>query len=192
MFAAPNQPSAPPPSTYAAPGAPPAKSEAGEFTRMFESPLRPEPLKQVQGGAPDPYAGLGPAGPTQPAPAGEFTMMFGAKDLPPAKTPPIAPPVVSAPGSGSATNVFETPQFTGGFKVPGAATPSSGPAPSVGQIEYSTLMSKPSEGILAQAAAAQPVEEQKSFFKRNMPLILIGAAFLLLLIIIIVVFALKK
>jgi hypothetical protein len=158
---------------------------------MFESPLRPAPLKEVQGGAPDPFAGRPQTAPMQAAPEGEFTKIFGTRDLPPAAKP-IATPTPRPAGGASATNAFQVPapgeapgpMIGGGFN-------SSGPPASIGSTEYTTMMSQSSGGLLAQAAAAQP-EEEKSFFQKNKALILIGAAFLLFFIIILVVFAMRK
>ena len=158
---------------------------------MFDSPLHPAPLKPTAGPA-DPFAGRPNVGPVEAAPQGEFTKMFGAKDLP--LTPP-KPMTAAGPRPPGATNVFQTPSATGGFKLGNTGTyvpPSAGPAPSVGQAEYTTMMSKSSTGLLAEAANAEPEMAQKSFFKKNLPLILVGAGFLVFFIIILVIFAMKK
>jgi hypothetical protein len=167
------------------PAATPKKSDqAGEFTRMFESPLRPEPMQPAQG-APDPFAGRSNVPPPQAAPVGEFTRMFGTKDAPPQRTTPLGPPTPPSPGNAGATNAFRTPSPT-----PGSYQQSQ--PQHFGPSEFTGMMATPSAGLLAQAAAAAPVEQKQSFFKKYLPVILIFGALIVVLIIILIFFASRK
>ena len=77
----------------------------------------------------------------------------------------------------------------GGF---GQAPSAQGPPPSVGAQNYTSIMARPSEGILAQAAAAAPVEEKKGFFKTYWPLIAGLSVLVIALVVIIIIFSKKN
>jgi hypothetical protein len=177
-----------PPGAYPAP--PQRGDDASEFTRMFNSPLEPAPLKSVQG-PPDPFGGRPNVPQPQQAPAGEFTQMFGRHEGPPPPPPPIATPTPRPPSAGGATSVFETPrpQMSGGASY---GQQHQGPAPSVGAGSFTSIMSRPSEGILAQAAAAEAPVKKKGFFKTYWPLILVVVVLISAMVVLLIVFAKKR
>jgi hypothetical protein len=66
-----------------------------------------------------------------------------------------------------------------------------GPAPSVGAGSFTSIMSRPSEGILAQAAAAEAPAKKKGFFKTYWPLILVFVVLIVVLVVVLIIFAKK-
>lgn len=125
-LAAPLRP--PDPQPLAAPPPPQAKSEPGEFTRMFQSPVA-TPIAQPSASAPTPL--VSPAAvpmPVAPAPSaktpppgakepGEFTRMFqapaGYAKPAPAAPAPSAAPAATKSGPGEFTRFFQTPSPAG-------------------------------------------------------------------------------
>jgi hypothetical protein len=155
---------------------------------MFNSPLEPTPLKAVQG-PPDPFGGRPNVPQPQQAPAGEFTQMFGRHEGAPPPPAPIATPTPRPPSAAGATSVFETPrpQMSGG--TPYGQQQYQGPGPSVGAGSFTSIMSRPSEGILAQAAAAEAPAKKKGFFKTYWPLILVFVVLIVALVVVLIVFS---
>jgi serine/threonine protein kinase len=155
---------APLPGAYASPPPPPHREdEASEFTRMFNSPQEPVPLKPVQG-PPDPFGGRPNVPQPQQAPAGEFTQMFGRHDGPPPPPPAIATPTPRLPSASGATSVFETPrpQMSGGASY---GQQYQGPPPSVGAGSFTSVMSRPPEGIVPQRSAETPSRKLTRMFR---------------------------
>jgi hypothetical protein len=185
---------APPPSSSSP--TPPKKDESSEFTRMFNSPLEPAPLKAVQG-PPDPFGGRPNVPQPQTAPAGEFTQMFGRHEGPPPPAPAMGTPTPRPPSSAGATSVFQTPGPQAGGGAParfggdiGFGQQPQGPPPSVGAGNFTSIMSTPSEGILARAAA-ETAPAKKGFFKTYWPLILVIAILVIAMVVILIVFSKK-
>lgn len=106
------------------------KTQAGEFTRMFEAPPKVSPVAETQGGEFTRFFGASPESrkPVSPrAPqAGEFTQFFGAGASPPKAEAPKQPkpPKPRAPEAGEFTRWFDP--------SPGAA---SQPAPPPNNFE---------------------------------------------------------
>ena len=81
----------------------------------------------------------------------------------------------------------------GAFPQPGGGySPQQpqGPPPSVGAGNYTSIMSRPSEGILAHAAA-ETAPAKKGFFKTYWPLILVFSILIIALVVILIIFSKK-
>src|SRR5258706_15723856 len=76
--------------------------------------------------------------------------------------PPPAPPPPPPHSRGGATSVFETPRPQMGGRA-SFGQQYQVPAPSVGS--FTSIMSRPPDGILAQAGAMETVPVKKGFFK---------------------------
>ena len=162
-----------------------------EFTRFFDTPLRPaETGNQWQpSGMPQQVQPLGSPGTRPGKQPGEFTQMFGTPNRPDARGPsPSVPPLGPALGSGgaSATGAFSFPQ-----------TPIQPPPNSSGPGEFTRMMSVNATPTLGQPPAqpnaqpgAQPLAPPKA--KSMVPLYIAGGAVLLAIILIIVFLMLRR
>ena len=107
--------------------------------------------------------------------------MFGKGGVTP-QAAPKGPPLPRTAADAGATSVFKPPQPSYSYAPP----------QSVGQSDFTTMMARPSKGILAEAAASTPVVEKKSFFKTYLPLILFGAVLLVIVIAVLIFLAMRK
>ena len=158
--ALPATPPAPPP-VAAAPVAPPIESQAGEFTRLFQTPAVPTaapaaPIPQALVALPvappaappaPPPVAAAPVPPPVESQAGEFTRLFQTPAV------PTAAPVVPAPPA--VANIPQPPLAPAAPKPePPAALPAAPPAP------------PPAPPPVAPAPAPPPVESQPGEFTR--------------------------
>jgi len=170
--AAPLRPPDPPP-PIAAP-VPQAKSEPGEFTRMFQSPVAapspaapaqhmqtplaaPAPIaKTPQSAAPAP--GAKTPQPAAPAPGAKTSQP--AAPAPGAKTPPPA-----AKEAGEFTRMFQAPAGYGATPAPASPAPSSAPVPAKsGPGDFTRFFETPSPAgpMPASPAVQQPLAPRDS------------------------------
>ncbi|MGD0360692.1 MAG: hypothetical protein ABSC93_07455 [Bryobacteraceae bacterium] len=187
--------------------APPSRtSSPGDFTRMMQSPLAPEPVRSHPPAQPQatpseftrmmradqfadaPPAAMPPAGPPPPSgrsmqPPGEFTRMFSMDPVASEDLVASPAPQMPLPQGGLATGAFSR------RAIPPQPQANAGPS------EFTQMFSVPATPVKAPAAPAAPAAApapapiaQKSY----LPLVLILAGLFLLVVIVIVVFVLAR
>lgn len=163
---------------------PPARPEPrdapSEFTRFFESPLQPQPLKEPRAGM-DQF-GSTPLAPTpSPDKPGEFTQMFGnpSKGVAPQQNASGFAPLG---GGASATGAFASPVQP---INPARSSAPKEPGEFTRMMAAGSISATPSLGQPASSAPATPA-------KSNMPLIVILAALALFAVLIILFFVLRQ
>ena len=150
--------SAPPPPPPPAPMAPPAQSQPGEFTRLFQAANPPAPTSQHPAVAPPPPPPAAPMAPPAQSQPGEFTRLFQAAAPP---TAPATLPNLTAADSMEAT--IELPVAPAAPPPPPvAAAPSAPPAQSQ-PGEFTRLFQAASPTPAAQPAESRPGEFTRMF-----------------------------
>lgn len=183
----------------------PQQPGPGEFTRMMQAPLAPEPLRPQ------------PAAPPAARAGGEFTRMMQAGQAaePPVRQAPIAPPLQtpargkSPQQPGEFTRMFandsissertmpEAPQnpMPHGGLATGAFSRSAVPVPppaEQGPSEFTQMFAAPTAAPAAKPPEPKPAPPAVKSSKSALPLVLILGGLFVLVVIVILVFVLMK